>query len=76
MGYPKSVLKKMKISLMSKSIQQLEDLLFQQEQKLKSLEKSNKETYEYLSFSINQKIKLIQDEINQRNKTKGMNSSI
>ena len=66
---PKSVLKKMKSSLTSKSLKQLEDLLNQQESKLTSLEKTNKETYDYLNFSIKQKIQLIKDEINQRSKS-------
>jgi len=66
---PKSVLKKMKSSLMSKSFKQLEDLLNQQESKLTSLEKTNKATYDYLNFSIKQKIQLIKDEINQRSKS-------
>lgn len=66
---PKSVLKKMKVSLMGKSLGQLEELLSQQESKLKSLENISKEAYDYLNFSIKQKIQLIQDEINQRTKT-------
>lgn len=69
MKLPKSVLIKMKSSLMSKSLKQLEELLEQHENKLTSLQSTNKEMYDYLSFSIKQKIQLIQDEINQRNKT-------
>ena len=47
---PKSVLKKMKVSLMGKSLGQLEELLSQQESKLKSLENTSKEVYDYLNF--------------------------
>ncbi len=69
MKLPKSVLIKMKASLIHKTIKQLEELLALQNHKLASLQNTNKETYDYLSFPIQQKIQLIQDEINQRSKT-------
>lgn len=64
---PKSVLKVQRASLRSKSTQVLEDMLAHQKNELAKLaQNSNKSTYQYLHFSIEQKISLIEDELKLR----------
>ena len=67
MQLPKSVLKVQRASLRSKSTKSLEELLQHQKRELEKLSKtSSKETYDYLHFSIMQKITLIEDELKER----------
>ena len=65
---PKSVLKVQRASLMSKPTNVLLEMLEHQKRELNKLRKeSSQETYDYLHFSIMQKITLIEDELNKRN---------
>ena len=65
----KRVLINLKSRYRTMSLEQLESLLNKYENDLNNLKSKSNDSYEYLSYSIKQKIKLIQDELNQRNQT-------
>ena len=67
MKIPASVLRIKRASLRSKSTSTLQDMLAHQKNELEKLTKtSSKETFDYLHFSIVQKITLIEDELKSR----------
>ena len=66
MKNPKSMLKNIAIALRAMPTKKLEEDLFIQQNKLKELKKSSAETYEYLSTPILDKIKLIENELKNR----------
>ena len=62
----KTMLKNIAIALRAMSTNRLEEDLVFQKNKLKQLETSSKETYEYLATPILDKIKLIENELKHR----------
>ena len=73
MKNPKTMLKNISIALRSIPTARLEEDLLIQKNKLKQLEKSSKENYDYLSVPILDKIKLIENELKNRECTANCN---
>ena len=73
MKNPKTMLKNISIALRSIPTARLEEDLLIQKNKLKQLEKSSKVDYDYLSVPILDKIKLIENELKNRECTANCN---